>query len=137
MKDLYGTSFPAPENRQRDLSLPAAAAILAAPKTASEIARLTREAYRKHGGARTVELLAADPRSFPSRRSSDRFRNRPPNPRSVPETWRRAHRRTTRRGPAGLPRHLLLRRRFGAGGESPRRPRYGRHHLAAERLPRL
>jgi isoquinoline 1-oxidoreductase beta subunit len=64
MKNLYGTSFPAPENQQRDLSLPAAAAILAAPKTASEIARLTREAYQKHGGARTVELLAVDRRAF-------------------------------------------------------------------------
>ena len=64
MKNLYGTSFPAPENRQRDSSLPLAAAILAAPKTASEIARLTREAYQKHGGARTVELLAVDRRAF-------------------------------------------------------------------------
>ena len=65
MKNLYGTSFPAPENQKPDLSLPAAAAILAAPKTASEIARLTREAYQKHRGARvTVELLAVDRRAF-------------------------------------------------------------------------
>jgi isoquinoline 1-oxidoreductase beta subunit len=65
MKNLYGTSFPAPENQQRALSLPTAAAILAAPKTASEIARLTREAYQKHGGARVaVELLAVDRRAF-------------------------------------------------------------------------
>ena len=65
MKSLYGTSVPAPENHQRDLSLPAAAAILAAPKTASEIARLTGEAYQKHRGARVaVELLAVDRRAF-------------------------------------------------------------------------
>src|ERR1039458_1713124 len=65
MKNLYGTSFPAPENQKPELSLPAAAAILAAPKTASEIARLTREAYQKHGGARVaVELLAVDRRAF-------------------------------------------------------------------------
>src|ERR1035441_3957392 len=65
MKNFYGTSFPAPENQKPDLSLPAAAAILAAPKTASEIARLTREAYQKHRGARVaVELLAVDRRAF-------------------------------------------------------------------------
>ena len=65
MKNLYGTSFPAPENQKPELSLPAAAAKLAAPKTASEIARLTREAYQKHGGARVaVELLAVDRRAF-------------------------------------------------------------------------
>src|SRR5664279_916734 len=65
MKNLYGTSFPAPENQKPELSLPAAAAKLAAPKTASEIARLTREAYQKHGGARVaIELLAVDRRAF-------------------------------------------------------------------------
>jgi len=65
MKNLYGVSFPAPENQTQDLSLPAAAAILAAPKTGSEIARLTREAYEKHRGACVaVELLAVDRRSF-------------------------------------------------------------------------
>src|ERR1035441_6882946 len=41
-----------------------APSLLAALQTASEIARLTREAYRKHGGARTVELLAVDRRAF-------------------------------------------------------------------------
>ena len=65
MKNVYGTSFPAPENRQPDLSLPAAAAILAAPKTVSEIARLTREAYQKHRGVCVdVELLTVDRRAF-------------------------------------------------------------------------
>ena len=65
MKSLYGTSFPAPENPKQDLTLPAAAAILAAPRTVSEIARLTREAYEKHGGAQVaVELLAVDRRAF-------------------------------------------------------------------------
>src|SRR5580765_8489958 len=65
MKSLYGTSFPAPENPKQDLTLPAAAAILAAPKTVSEIARLTREAYEKHRGAQVaVELLAVDRRAF-------------------------------------------------------------------------
>ena len=65
MKSLYGTSFPAPENPKQDLTLPAAAAILAAPRTVSEIARLTREAYEKHRGAQVaVELLAVDRRGF-------------------------------------------------------------------------
>src|ERR1019366_6804673 len=57
--------LPAPENQQRDSSLPLAAALLAAPKAASEIARLTREAYQKHGGARVAgELLSVDRRAF-------------------------------------------------------------------------
>jgi isoquinoline 1-oxidoreductase beta subunit len=65
MKSLYGTSFSAPENRQRDSMLPEAAAILAAPQTVSALARLTRDAYRKHGGAQVaVELLAVDRRAF-------------------------------------------------------------------------
>src|ERR1039457_4648313 len=65
MKNLYGTSFPAPQDQKRDLSLPLAAAILAAPKTVSEIARLTREAYLEHRGARVaVELLPVDRRAF-------------------------------------------------------------------------
>src|ERR1035438_1480553 len=65
MKNRYGTSFPAPENRKQGLSLPAAAAILAAPKAVSEIARLTSEAYAKHRDACVaVELLAVDRRAF-------------------------------------------------------------------------
>ena len=39
--------------------------MLAAPKTVSEIARLTREAYEKHRGACiAVELLPVDRRAF-------------------------------------------------------------------------
>ena len=39
--------------------------MLAAPKTVSEIARLTREAYEKHRGAcMAVELLPVDRRGF-------------------------------------------------------------------------
>src|SRR6516164_9713996 len=65
MKNLYGTSFPAPENTNQDLPLPAAAAILAAPKVVAEIARLTREAYEKHRGTQiAVELLTVDRRAF-------------------------------------------------------------------------
>jgi isoquinoline 1-oxidoreductase beta subunit len=65
MKNYYGTSFPAPENEKRDSSLPTAAAPLAAPKTVSEIARLTREAYDKHRGACvSVERFAVDRRAF-------------------------------------------------------------------------
>jgi len=64
MKNLYGVSFPAPENRKPDTVLPTAA-ILAAPKTVSEIARLTQEAYDKHPGLRVaVEVLAPDRRGF-------------------------------------------------------------------------
>src|SRR3954452_11678420 len=65
MKDLYGVSFPAPENRAHDSWLPLAAATLVAPKTTSEIARLTREAYDRHGGpAVAVEALSFDRRGF-------------------------------------------------------------------------
>jgi isoquinoline 1-oxidoreductase beta subunit len=64
MKNRYGTSFPAPEIQTQDVSLPAAAAMLAAPKTVSEIARLTREGYEKHRGDVAVELLAVDRRAF-------------------------------------------------------------------------
>jgi isoquinoline 1-oxidoreductase beta subunit len=62
MKNLYGVSFPAAENRRQDSMLPLAAAIVAAPKSVSEIARLTREAYEKHGG--TVAVLPVDRRGF-------------------------------------------------------------------------
>ena len=65
MKNLYGTSFPAPENHEAGSNPSSSAAILAAPKTVSEIARLTREAYEKHRGAQVaVELLAVDRRAF-------------------------------------------------------------------------
>ncbi len=71
MKITYGTSFPAPENQPQESSLPgeatlaSAAALLAAPKGVSEIARLTREAYAKHGDeCRVVEVLSVDRRGF-------------------------------------------------------------------------
>src|SRR5689334_9587267 len=64
-KDLYGVSFPAPELQESDSVLPAAAAILAAPKAVSEISRLTKEAYEKHRGLLiAVERVAVDRRSF-------------------------------------------------------------------------
>jgi isoquinoline 1-oxidoreductase beta subunit len=65
MKPHYGTSFPAPEFQKQDVTLPVAAAMLAAPVTVSEIARLTREGYQQHRGAHAaVELLAVDRRAF-------------------------------------------------------------------------
>src|SRR5664279_4414994 len=65
MKNRYGVSFPAPGNRKPKATLPAAAAIVAAPKTVSEIARLTREAYEKNPGLRVaVETLGVDRRGF-------------------------------------------------------------------------
>src|SRR5690349_13004330 len=66
MKPRYGVSFPAAENRQpSDLALPAAAAVLAAPKTVSAIARLTREAYERNPGLQVaVETLNVDRRGF-------------------------------------------------------------------------
>lgn len=65
MKIPYGVSFPAPENQPQDSTLPAAAALLAAPKTVSAIARLAREAYEKHRGTQVaVELISVDRRAF-------------------------------------------------------------------------
>jgi isoquinoline 1-oxidoreductase beta subunit len=65
MKNVYGVSFPAKENEPRDNALPAAAAILAAPKTASEIARLTQEAFERHPGLQVkIESVAVDRRGF-------------------------------------------------------------------------
>jgi isoquinoline 1-oxidoreductase beta subunit len=65
MKNLYGVSFPAGENRKQDPALPAAAAILAAPRTVSAIARLTREAYQQNRGPRVaVEALPVERRTF-------------------------------------------------------------------------
>ncbi len=62
MKIPYGVSVPAPENRpeseQKLSGGLAAAAMLAAPKTASEIGRLTREAYAK------LDLVPVDRRGF-------------------------------------------------------------------------
>jgi isoquinoline 1-oxidoreductase beta subunit len=59
MKITYGTSFPAPENEKDEATLPlAAAAILGAPKTVSEIGRLTRETYAK------LDLVPVDRRGF-------------------------------------------------------------------------
>jgi isoquinoline 1-oxidoreductase subunit beta len=64
MKNIYGVSFPAPENREPASPVPAAA-MLAAPKVVSEIARLTREAYEKHPGLKVaVEVLPVDRRAF-------------------------------------------------------------------------
>src|SRR5687768_3313151 len=68
MKIVYGTSFPAPETSTPESSttlVAATAGMLAAPKTMSEIGRLTREAYdalRKDGVA--VEQLSVDRRGF-------------------------------------------------------------------------
>jgi hypothetical protein len=56
MKSLYGTSFPAPENQKRDLSFPAAAAILAARRPV-RIARLTERHTRNIAVHRAVEVL--------------------------------------------------------------------------------
>ena len=65
MKIPYGTSFAAPENQKQDAAVPAAAAMLAAPKTLSAIGRLTQEAYEKHrDAALAIELLAPDRRTF-------------------------------------------------------------------------
>jgi isoquinoline 1-oxidoreductase beta subunit len=60
MKVTYGTSFPAPENRSyNESAIPAAAgAILGAPRTSSEIGRLTREAYAR------LEVVPVDRRTF-------------------------------------------------------------------------
>ncbi len=66
--NIYGVSFPAPENQETDLTLPvvaAAAAMLAAPKTVSEIARLTKESQENHPGLKAdIEVLAVDRRGF-------------------------------------------------------------------------
>jgi isoquinoline 1-oxidoreductase beta subunit len=65
MKNVYGTSFPAPENQRPEVTIPAAAAMLAAPQTVSAIARLTSEAYEKHrDNCIAVELLPVDRRAF-------------------------------------------------------------------------
>lgn len=66
MKINYGTSRPAPENDERNAALPlAAAALLAAPKTGSEIARLSREAYAHlKDAAAEIEVLPLERRSF-------------------------------------------------------------------------
>ena len=65
MKPRYGVSFPAPENRPPSNPALPAAAILAAPKTVSTIARLTREAYERNPGLQvTVEALNVDRRGF-------------------------------------------------------------------------
>ena len=66
MKIHYGTSYPAPENRTPESPIPlAAAAVLGAPKTSSEIARLTREAYDKLRADRvSLELITVDRRGF-------------------------------------------------------------------------
>ena len=61
MKIEYGTSFPAPENRESNLAAPlAAAAMLGAPKTVSAIGKLTREAYEMI----RVESVPVDRRGF-------------------------------------------------------------------------
>ncbi|HYP08139.1 MAG TPA: molybdopterin cofactor-binding domain-containing protein [Bryobacteraceae bacterium] len=67
MKIPYGISFPAPENETPDVTSTAvaAAAMLAAPKTVSEIGRLTREAYDKlRQDNVSVEVLSVDRRGF-------------------------------------------------------------------------
>jgi len=58
MKNVYGVSFPAEENR-------GPAAPLEAPKTKSEIGRLSREAHENHPGLEVaVEVLSVDRRQF-------------------------------------------------------------------------
>ena len=67
-KISYGISFPAVENRPESdnmTSAVAAAAMLAAPKTASEISRLTQEAYRKlREDGVSVDLVPVGRRGF-------------------------------------------------------------------------
>ncbi|MEZ5352467.1 MAG: molybdopterin cofactor-binding domain-containing protein [Bryobacteraceae bacterium] len=64
MKNVYGVSFPAPENREPDAILPLTAA-LGAPAAVSVIAALTRKAYEQHPGALAeVEVLPVDRRGF-------------------------------------------------------------------------
>ncbi len=69
MKIPYGVSFPAAENRESGVGVAAgavaAAAMLGAPKSASETGRMTREAYDKlRGEGVAVDLLPMDRRGF-------------------------------------------------------------------------
>jgi isoquinoline 1-oxidoreductase beta subunit len=65
MKINYGTSFPAPENEPASSAAPlaAGAAILAAPKTVSAIADLTKQAYAQLGDI-SIGKIDADRRGF-------------------------------------------------------------------------
>ncbi|HYO80903.1 MAG TPA: hypothetical protein VES20_05850, partial [Bryobacteraceae bacterium] len=68
MKIPYGTSVPAPENREAEAGTGAAlaaAAMLGAPRTTSAIGQLTREAYQKlRQDGVTVDVLSVDRRGF-------------------------------------------------------------------------
>ena len=125
MKSHYGTSFPAPENLPgTESALPAAAAILAAPKTASEIARLSREAYQNHrGAARSRRIPLRGPSRLP-RHGLLRRRFRPRR-QSPPRPGLRRHHLGTQR----LPR--LRTGRPGRDHRPPFRNGHRQPHFAA------